>query len=150
MPKVYFVGGTKKFLHPAWQALLQCAIRVMVSHLYFRLQLNHASCSLVFHWVRLSHSSRTVEMHNLHAEVCFLRPTIALPTLKVVTKKLDCEQSPFCSKICRRMIWAAKSREFWRTRALATRATSLLIYSRLQMFEQKRDCSRSAKKYASS
>ena len=146
MPKVYFVGGTKKFLHPAWQALLQCAIRVMVSHLYFRLQLNHASCSLVFHWVRLSHSSRTVEMHNLHAEVCFLRPTIALPTLKVVTKKLDCEQSlSFARKSVGESIWAAKSREFWRTRA-----TSLLIYSRLQMFKQKRDCSRSAKKYASS
>jgi len=61
-----------------------------------------ASRRLIFHWVRLTHSSRTVEMHNLHAEVCFLRPTVALPTLNVVTQKLDSKQSLCCSKICRR------------------------------------------------
>ena len=55
---------------------------------------------------------------------------------------LDCEQLSFAQKSVSERILAAKSREL-RGRKFATRATLLVKYGRLKIFEQKRDCSKS-------
>ena len=82
--------------------------------------------------------------------------TFPMPAMQATLKSLtllDFEQSLFCSKICKQEYLISKVRWVVReelkpggwirihtfTRALTTHVTSLLKYSRLQIFEQKRD-----------
>lgn len=62
---------------------------------------------------------------------------VCLITREISEEMVDCEFSLFYSRICKLF---ARIRAF-STPALATRATLLLKYSCLKIFEQKRDCS---------
>ena len=61
---------------------------------------------------------------------------VCLITIEISKEMVDCELSLFYSRICKLF---ARIRAF-STRALATRATSMLKYSHLQIFERKIDC----------